>query len=320
MHISEHALTLSGAPGQLAEVRVFAKHSSLPLFGSFVPPVFVPAARFLDGTIYRVEMRFKDGSVVSRNAALEATVAQKPTVGLSPGVGRIPENTLKLYLDFSEPMEQGVFLEHLVLYEKGGREVAGAFRETELWAPNGRRLTVMLHPGRQKTGVGLNQDEGPVLVAGQHYVLAVSQRWRSARGIPLGFPAVFAFEATEADHQQPDPERWQIRAPRGGSLDPLRLLTDKVFEPEIFNRALRVERVEGKSATRLWGAQGVEWHFTPAQPWRSGEPLTLIIDPALEDLAGNTTQKPFEVDISEPPPPPRADRLRITLRPESKEN
>jgi hypothetical protein len=315
--ISENALTVSGAGAHPAEVKVFTKHSSLPLFGSFVPPVFVPAVRFLGDTTYRVELRFQDGTVVSRDATLEATGAPRPTVGLSPDVERIPENTLRLYLNFSEPMEQGVLLQHLVLYEKGGRAVPGAFRETELWSPDGRRLTVMLHPGRQKTGVGLNQEEGPVLVAGRRYALAVSQRWRSAQGIPLGSPAVFAFEATEADHQQPDPNRWQIRAPRGGSLDPLWLLTDEVFEPDIFSRALRVEGVEGTATARLSGAQGIEWRFTPAQPWRRGEPLTVSVDPALEDLAGNTTWKTFEVDLSSPAAPQRTDRLRITLSPEN---
>lgn len=314
VHISEQALTISGAAEQPAEVRVFTSHSGLPLFGSFVPPVFVPAAPFLGGTTYRVELRFRDGTVVSRAAKLEATAAPKPTVGLSPGVDRIPENTLKLYLDFSEPMEQGVFLQHLVLYERGGREVLGAFRETELWSPDGRRLTVLLHPGRQKTGVGLNQHEGPVLVAGRRYALEVSQRWRSARGIALGSPAVFAFEATGADHQQPDPERWQIRAPRGGSLEPLCLLTDEVFEPGIFSRALHVEDIEGTCTARITGAPGVEWRFTPAQPWPQRESLIVLIDPALEDLAGNTTRKPFEVDLSKPEPTPRADKLRIPLR------
>lgn len=320
VRISEHALTVSGAVAQLADVKVFASNSSLPLFGSFVPPVFVPAVRFLCDTTYRVELRLRDGSVVYRAATLAATAAPKPTVGVSPGVDRIPENTLRLYLDFSEPMEQGAFLQHLVLCEEGGREVVGAFRETELWSPDGTRLTVMLHPGRQKTGVGLNQDEGPVLVAGRRYALAVSQRWRSARGIALGSPTVFAFEATEADHKQPDPERWQVHAPRSGSLEPLWLLTDEVFEPEIFRRAVRVEGVEGTATARLLGAQGVEWRFIPAQPWLTGERLTVSVDPALEDLAGNTTRKTFEVDLSMPAPTPRAERLKITLRPECGRN
>ncbi|MFM7604644.1 MAG: hypothetical protein ACKO8Z_05525, partial [Prosthecobacter sp.] len=136
---------------------------------------------------------------------------------------------MKLYLDFSEPMEQDVFLKHLQLKRRNGEEVVGAFRETELWSPDGKRLTVLLHPGRQKTGVNLQMDEGPVLVAGEQYKLVISKHWRSTRGVRLDQEIVFMLEATAADHDQPNPARWQVQAPKATTIEPLVVITDEIF-------------------------------------------------------------------------------------------
>ncbi len=57
----------------------------------------------------------------------------------------------------------------------------------------------------------------------------------------------------------------------------------------------------------------VEWRFTPEQPWSAGR-QKIFIDPELEDLAGNTSQKPFEVDRDLPPPVANPDRGGFTPR------
>jgi hypothetical protein len=40
-----------------------------------------------------------------------------------------------------------------------------------------------------------------------------------------------------------------------------------------------------------------EWRFRPAAPWRAG-PHQLLVDTLLEDLAGNSIGRPFEVDVT----------------------
>jgi hypothetical protein len=37
------------------------------------------------------------------------------------------------------------------------------------------------------------------------------------------------------------------------------------------------------------------WSFSPVEPWRAGD-FHLLVDGALEDLAGNHIGRPFEVD------------------------
>src|SRR6185436_13722943 len=80
-----------------------------------------------------------------------------------PGSHTLPANHLKFYLHFSEPMRQGVFLEHCKLLDDHDQPVTEPFRETELWNEDGTRLTLWFHPGRQKTGVNLNVDLGPIV-------------------------------------------------------------------------------------------------------------------------------------------------------------
>ena len=331
--VSVHGLTSAQSPLQIwekrlsawfplsspSDLKVYAGDSTQPLFGTVSEQrgslVFVPAVPFTRGTTYRVELDLPNGSISKHSITFDAQKVAVPYVDVSPASTAIPANTLKLYLDFSEPMEQGVFLKHLTLQRRNGEEVAGAFRETELWSPDGKRLTVMLHPGRQKTGVNLNVDEGPVLVAGERYRLVVSSQWRSTQGVSLGKEGIFDLEPIAADHEQPDPARWQVHAPKAGTLDPLVVITNVLFDPQIFARALRVPQTPGKAEAKVIDLKRIEWRFTPEKPWNAGE-HEITIDPELEDMAGNTTQKPFEVDLTTREPEPRASkiRFRVSLR------
>lgn len=297
---------------------VHVEGASQPLFGSTSfdkgTMFFKPSAPFVRGQSYRFKIVI-DGTFSESHFSLDHPVTARPTACLSPATSLVPANTLKLYLDFSEPMEQGVFLKHLTLQRRNGEEVAGAFRETELWSPDGKRLTVMLHPGRQKTGVNLNVDEGPVLVAGERYQLVVSGQWRSTQGVSLGKEGVFVLEPIAADHEQPDPALWQVHAPKAGTLDPLVVITNELFEPQIFLRALKVIEPPGKAEAKVIDLKRIEWHFTPEKPWKAGE-HAITIDPELEDMAGNTTQKPFEVDLTTRKPESRTSKIafRVSLR------
>jgi hypothetical protein len=312
LRIEEKALTIVSPASGILDLQVFGRGAAGPMFGHFRFPVFVPATPFVRGQSYEALIHFANGSTSKEVITFGHMDPSVPTVRVSPSPGLIPANTLKLYLDFSEPMEQGVFLNHLRLLKRRGEEVVGAFRETELWSPDGRRLTIMFHPGRQKAGVNLNVDEGPVLTAGEHYRLIVAGRWRSAKSLPLGQEGVFPIQAAAADHEQPDPARWQVRVPHAGTAAALVVVTNELFEPQIFQRALRVVGIPGTSGTRSVGQGRVEWRFTPREVWRPGK-YPIEIDPALEDLAGNTLQKPFEVDLTAAPPRPVASTLLFEI-------
>ncbi len=255
--------------------------------------VFVPALPLLPGQRYQAEWLPEDGAIRRVEFKMKAATGRRPVVSLMPKA-RLPANALKIYLSFSEPMEQGVFLERLKLLDAQGREIAGPFRETELWSPDGRRLTVWFHPGRQKTGVNLNEDEGPVLKADSRGTLVVDGRWRSTAGAALDEDVRFEFETGPADHQTPDMSRWTISLPSAGSLEPLVVRFDEPLDPAMLAQALRVQQKGRSTAVRVTvPATGEEWRAVPLAAWQAGT-HELLADPLLEDLAGNSLTRPFE--------------------------
>lgn len=265
--------------------------------------VFVPVAPLLPGQTYRARWRLPSGGPNFFDFTSDAPPRLAPKVSLTP-VAPLPANALKIYLHFSEPMEQGVFLDRLRLLDRDGKEVIGPFRETELWSPDGKRLTVWFHPGRQKAGVNLNVDEGPVLRPDERYSLIVSGSWRSSTGVAIGSDHSFEWTTTAADHDCPQIAHWKLTPPKAGTQEPLEVHFKEGLDPAMLASALHVRKAG--AATALTGSVKVppsstHWRFQPDQPWANGD-YELHADPALEDLAGNSLEKPFEVDVDTPPP------------------
>lgn len=287
------------------ELRVFRGDATVPLFGSVEKARdsvrFSAALPLVPGETYRVEFSTADGAWSTQQLKFtNAAAAAAPTVTISPSPTVLPANALKLYLHFSQPMEQGVFLDRITLQRQDGSVVHGAFRETELWSPDGKRLTLWLHPGRQKTGVNLNLDEGPVLQEHRPHTLRIAASWRSTTGVALGKETVFTLAAGAVDHICPDPLRWQITAPKAGTRDPLVVTFDEPLDPAMLASALKVQRGEAELAGVVTvAADARSCSFTPGVAWTPGD-CVLKIDPLLEDLAGNNLLGPFEVDRDAP--------------------
>ncbi len=286
------------------DVRVFRGDATEPLFGSVVKGRdsvgFAAALPLVPGETYRVEFQTADGSWSTQRLKFAPPESAAPSVGIAPSPTVLPANALKLYLHFSQPMEQGVFLDRITLEGQDGSVVHGAFRETELWSPDGKRLTLWLHPGRQKTGVNLNTDEGPVLQENRRHTLKIAANWRSTSGVALGKEIVFTLAAGRVDHTCPDPRLWQVTVPKAGARDPLVVTFDEPLDPAMLVSSLKVKRGVGEIAGVVTVAPDARaWSFTPAAGWERG-PHTLRIDPLLEDLAGNNLLGPFEVDRDAP--------------------
>ncbi len=219
-----------------------------------------------------------------------------------PSSATIPENILKFYLHFSAPMNRGEAYRHLRLLDGSGAPVALPFLEIdqELWDREARRLTVLFDPGRIKRGLVPNEEVGLPIRAGGKYTLVIDAGWQDAAGLPLKQEFRKAFRAVESDRIPPDPKTWTLTAPAAGRREPLALEF-----PEPMDHALLLGLIEvtSRAGRPIEGSVDVDreemrWRFTPAEPWKPGE-YAIQVGRTIEDRAGNTIGRPFDVDVFE---------------------
>jgi hypothetical protein len=234
-------------------------------------------------------------AVVSRPA--DAPGEPTAVTDVYPSAGVLPENQLRMYIHFSAPMGRRGGLEHVTLIDDRGREVREAFLplDAELWNSDRTRFTLFFDPGRVKRGILPNRRMGRALRAGRRYTLVVRREWTDGRGQPLkdGFSRTFL--AGDADTRPVEPARWRIEPGAAGTVAPLVVVFPEPLDHGLAARALEVtsggETIPG--AVTLADGE-TRWSFTPRDPWRAGD-YTIVVNAAVEDLAGNRIGHPFEV-------------------------
>lgn len=283
--------------------------TATPMLGSFEVKadavVFKPRFPLRPGVLYRLQWVKADGTSVTSSVSVPQEDQIEPKVmGVFPTGNVLPENLLKFYIHFSRPMEQGDAYQYIRLFDRtSNQEVRKPFLELgeELWDPSGKRFTLYFDPGRIKRGLEPRRLLGPALEVGHEYELIVASNWRaSANSKPL--PAAFRkrFRVVEPDDQIPNYREWKLVAPKAGSRAPLTINLGESLDHALLQRMLVVTGPDGRSL------QGVvktskdqqRWQFTPKADWPKGI-CTVKIDTRLEDLAGNSVAKPFEVDMVE---------------------
>ena len=212
----------------------------------------------------------------------------------------LPENTLKFYVHFSAPMQKGNIYSHIYIRDQAGKKLELPFLELEqeLWSRDSKRLTLLLDPGRIKRGLKPREEMGPIFVPGEKYELVINGKWPDHTGRPLGSDFLKKFRATEMDETQPTILSWRITSPKPDSAQKLSIKFPEPMDSSMLEHVLNVEdstgkRVSGK--TKVADNERV-WTFTPAIPWRTGQ-YNIVVENTLEDLAGNSLEKPFDVDV-----------------------
>jgi hypothetical protein len=220
-----------------------------------------------------------------------------------PSSATLPSNQLKLYLVFSAPMRSGDVWPKIHLVEnvagQAGKLAVLPFVELdqELWNPDHTRLTLLFDPGRIKRGVKPNVDMGPVLEEGKRYTLVIDRDFTDANGVPLAETFRHDFTAGPAERRGLDPKLWKLSEPKPGTLDPLVIEFDRPLDYALLQDVFRIVSSVGVgvSGTAASAPGESQWRFQPSQPWKAGD-YNLMVDMALEDLAGNRIGRPFDVD------------------------
>lgn len=229
-------------------------------------------------------------------------LSEQPTTCISaiyPTQDTLPANLLRMYIHFSQPMGQQNPYEFLQLQHADGSVISDPFVELPegLWDPNRQRLTVLIHPGRVKRAVGPNLTLGPVLDSGMVYKLIVKKGWKDSHGLPLQQGVRKDFTTATSLRSKVDTRQWNISQPPSNSRQPLILYFDRPMDQALTNRMIAITDPKGNviSGDHSMGHEELAWKFTPTEVWDKGSYL-IRIDANLEDVAGNSLRKAFDVE------------------------
>ncbi|EIV92916.1 hypothetical protein [Frankia sp. QA3] len=278
---------------------------------------FVPRFPFLDGTAYVVTV---DGAAVAeltRAGADEAATTE--VLAIHPSAATVPRNLLRSYVWFSAPMSEGYAAGHVRLVDDAGDVLAGALlaTEQELWDAARRRLTVLLDPARIKRGLAPHREAGYPLRSGAPFRLVVDDGFRDARGRRLRAGAERRYQVAGDERRHVDPHTWTLRVPHVGTAEPLQVGFGRPLDHGLVARCLRVVGPEGRPVDGVAdvGAEERSWRLAPRQGWACG-PHRLVVDPVLEDLAGNSVGRVFDRDLARRTDDPRGARpVTVTFHP-----
>jgi len=286
--------------------QVFAGEGDVPpMLGSYSIErgeiVFHPRFPLAPGIRYRAEFAPPSATRVERIFDGPVKEAHGPATRVEriyPSADVLPVNQLKFYLYFSAPMGRGDAYRHLHLLDDVGQAVPLAFVEIdqELWDSSYQRLTVLFDPGRIKRGLVPQQELGTPIVEGKKYTLVIDRQWLDARGAALAEEFRKSFRGGPADRTPPDPKEWRVAAPKAGTSEALTIHFPDPMDYALLQRMIDVQGVTGSIVV---DRDETEWRFTPDRPWTARD-YRIVVNTALEDLAGNRVGRAFDVDTFQP--------------------
>ena len=217
-------------------------------------------------------------------------LAASASVEIHPAGTTVPENLLRLELRFDQPQRLPFDLERLKLLDGDGVEIRHALLDLALPDADGRRITVLLDPGRVKTGVGPNLQAGRALTPGATISLSVVDAADTA-------PVIKTWRVVDALSRPLQPEHWRLSAPRRGTRDALSVDL-RVPISSVGERLIAVLDGRGRPVAGVvtLGDGDATWRFRPSRPWATGR-HRLVTHPDLEDPAGNRRCAAFEDPI-----------------------
>jgi len=259
--------------------------------------VFNPAG-FVDRKGLSVEWPTK--TLVERfHVKTSVTSPSTEIVAVFPSAKELPENQLRFYVFFSAPMGFEGGSAHVSLLASDGSLIPNAFLplDVALWNNERTRYTMLFDPGRVKTGILPNQQDGRPLQAGKSYTLVIDRNWTDSHGVPLVDSYKRSFQVGPPEKRPIVPSAWNLDVPRADSVDSLKVSFLRSMDYALLHRALVVINSRGESVKGEMFVQKdeTEWRFTPLTPWSYSE-YRLLIFPVLEDPSGNRVNRSFEVE------------------------
>ena len=288
-----------------------------PVAGSFTSTGavvrFTPRFPFADGMNYSlvVDTAGRGPEVWSIVRASQSSASDAEVLAIYPTAAELPVNLLRIYVHFSAPMSEGRAARAIrVCRADTGEDLHDVFLppEPELWDPERRRLTMLLDPGRIKRGLVPNLEAGYPLVEGVAVKVLVDAEFRDAGDRPLQAGVERRYSIGAPLRSRIDMDKWRLTAPQAGSRTALVAEFGRPLDHGLLQHCLRVCDETGTAVpgdTEV-GEEERSWRFTPSLPWREGD-YRLVVEPRLEDVAGNSPIRVFDRDITRPEDTPPED-------------
>jgi hypothetical protein len=259
--------------------------------------LFRPLIPFTPGLSYHI---FVDTVFMGVVTIPQPDNREKPVLlSIYPTSDTLPENLLKMYLQFSKPMRAGNSLQHITLVNAHNDTLPAPFLalQPELWNKEGTLLTLWLDPGRIKKDLQPNKAMGPPLGEGENITMIVAPTWKDREGAPLDQKYTKHFYVTTSDRKSPIPNTWHVSAPEGGTQQPLEISFGEPLDYALLQETIGIQGEEGESVSGSISLKEGErkLYFIPNASWIKGS-YYIVIASRLEDLAGNNLSRPFEVD------------------------
>jgi hypothetical protein len=267
---------------------------------------FIPHFPFEKDLKYRARFdpRRLGASLATEPLVLEFLIASEqnaPTftevTTVFPSRSLLPENLLRFYVCFSNPMQRGRVAEEISLLDGDGQRVSDALYRApvELWDGSMRYLTVLLDPGRLKRWVGPNVELGPPLKDKQKYTLEIGSGMIDLYGHSLRTSFRKHFVVGHAVREHISVEHWNILPPATGTRQDLTITFPRPLDWALLLRTITIGATDGSAIDGQVAVDQCEtrWSFTPSSPWIAGV-YHIRVAPSLEDVCGNNIIGAFE--------------------------
>ena len=201
-------------------------------------------------------------------------------IAVAPSGATVPAQLLRISVFFVRPQFEGLGSPPALL-RADGRIIAGALVDQQLWSPDRRTATLLLNPGRVKTGLIARREAGAVLRPGEIVSLRISGR------------IVHHWVVQPGGCVMPDSGSWKLTPPGSGSREPLQLgfpgRIDALSRDLIAVADGQGNPIRGLATLEVGESQ---WRFVPAEPWPHAS-LQIVVHPRLEDPCGDEPGEPF---------------------------
>lgn len=238
-------------------------------------------------------------SILTESISFESISKKAPeVVDIYPSVNILPENTLKIYLYFSQPMGFSNPYDHIVLLDAKGTEVQNAFVELPegLWNENRTRLTILFHPGRVKQGVGPNLKEGAIFREDELFELVISEAWKDGNGNSLDQDFTKKFFVTKAQRNKLKAKNWKfdISCEKECLVS---LSADGIIDIEMIDQMVSLFNANEEEQVDFEIYPETDGTFLlRSDDFKIGNSYDLKINPRLEDICGNTFLNAFDYE------------------------